>query len=79
MTDQQCQQSGRDASKYPGFTGVGYPEVFTIMPPQPTEKKVGQLPQENVEEFFRQVKYHFSASYYVNMPDRILTYADIES
>lgn len=43
-----------DPSKYPGFLGVGYPEVFTTMPPQPKEKKTGQLPEEKVKEFFDQ-------------------------
>ena len=40
-----------DPAKYPGFLGVGYLEAFT-MPPQPKEKKTGQLPEEKVKEFF---------------------------
>ena len=45
-----------DPAKYPGFLGVGYPEVFTTMPPQPTEKKPGQLPPEKVQEYFEKVR-----------------------
>ena len=28
------------------------PEVYTVIPPQPTEKKPGQLEQWQLEEFF---------------------------
>ena len=46
-----------DPTKYPGFTGIGHPEIFTTVPPQPTESKVGQLAPEKVKEFFEQVLY----------------------
>ena len=44
-----------DPSKYPGFTGVGHPELFTTVPPQPTEIKIGQLPSDKIKEYFEQV------------------------
>ncbi|KAL5008242.1 hypothetical protein ScPMuIL_013823 [Solemya velum] len=36
----------------PGFTGESHPEIFTVAPPQPKEKKPGQMSPEQVKEFF---------------------------
>ena len=33
-------------------TVAAAPEVYTVIPPQPTEKKPGQLEQWQLEEFF---------------------------
>lgn len=40
-----------------GFTGECHPEVWNeeAKPPQPMEKKKGQLTQEQVDEYFREV------------------------
>ena len=57
-------QKETNPEKYPGFTGVGYPEVFTTIPPQPTEKKPGQLPPEKVKEYFEQVRVSFHGNKY---------------
>ena len=48
-------QKETDPAKYPGYLGVGYPDVFTTIPSQPTEKKPGQLLQEKVREYFEKV------------------------
>ena len=65
-----------DPSKYPGFTGIGYPDVFTTMPPQPSEKKVGQLPPEKVKEFFEQVNTYIHlyviVTLYLALPFRLI-------
>ena len=34
------------------LTAAAAPEVYTVIPPQPTEKKPGQLEQWQLEEFF---------------------------
>lgn len=43
--------------EYPGMTSECYPECFNIeaMPPQPKEKKPGQLPEHLVKQFFEEV------------------------
>lgn len=40
--------------RWPGEQEVTYPDVFNInaMPPQPTEKKPGQLPEAMIRQFF---------------------------
>ena len=48
-----------DPTKYPGFSGIGHPEVFTTIPPQPTVKKPGHLPNEKVKEYFENVSHMF--------------------
>ncbi|XP_060572273.1 phytanoyl-CoA dioxygenase domain-containing protein 1 homolog [Ruditapes philippinarum] len=42
----------QESAKYPGFKGIGYPEVFTTIPQQPALKKPGHLPYEKVKEYF---------------------------
>jgi hypothetical protein len=34
---------------------MAHPEIFTIIPPQPKEKKPGQLPMEKIREYFEEV------------------------
>ena len=40
-----------------GATDEAHPELFDIraMPPQPKEKKPGQLPEESIRKFFEDV------------------------
>ncbi|XP_041352957.1 1-deoxypentalenic acid 11-beta-hydroxylase-like [Gigantopelta aegis] len=38
--------------RYPGESEEAYPDVFTVMPPQPKEKKPGQLPEESIKQYF---------------------------
>lgn len=42
---------------WPGFTGEAYPEVCDIrsMPPQPDVLKPGQLPMEQIKQYFEEV------------------------
>ena len=35
-----------------------FPEVYNNMPPQPTEKKPGQLPESEIKKFFDEVRSH---------------------
>lgn len=46
-----------DEQKWPGYTGKCHPEVWNYLakPRQPVEKKVGQLTEEQVNEYFEQV------------------------
>jgi len=46
---------GREAKQWPGFTGKAYPEVFNTVPPQPQQRKPGQLSEEQVKKFFDEV------------------------
>lgn len=41
---------------WPGESGEAYPDVFTKIPPQPTEKKPGQLSEDQIIQFFDKVK-----------------------
>ncbi|CAH1786911.1 unnamed protein product [Owenia fusiformis] len=36
----------------PGFTDEAYPDIFNTIPPQPSEKKPGQLTPKQLEQFF---------------------------
>jgi len=47
--------ASEEAKKWPGFTGKAYPEVFTIIPPQPQQLKLGQLSEQQVKKFFDEV------------------------
>ncbi|XP_064601734.1 uncharacterized protein LOC135467805 [Liolophura sinensis] len=38
--------------KWPAETDEAHPEIFTVMPPQPKEKKPGQLPEKDIRQFF---------------------------
>ncbi|XP_050404532.1 uncharacterized protein LOC126820550 [Patella vulgata] len=38
--------------RFPGEVDEAYPEIFTTKPPQPSEKKPGQLPQHMIDQFF---------------------------
>ena len=46
---------GGEAKKWPGFTGVAYPEVFNTIPPQPQQRKPGQLSDQQIKKFFDEV------------------------
>jgi hypothetical protein len=48
-----------EVKKYPGEVGKAFPDVFSLkaMPPQPKEKKPGQLPEEQIRQFFEEVTY----------------------
>lgn len=43
---------------YPGHSDEAFPGVFNLsaMPPQPKEKKPGQLPEEDIRRFFEEVR-----------------------
>jgi hypothetical protein len=43
--------------RWPGMQDETFPDVFNInaMPPQPTEKKPGQLPEKMIRQFFEEV------------------------
>ncbi|XP_067938756.1 uncharacterized protein [Watersipora subatra] len=45
-----------EGKQWPGYTGQCNPEVWNekAKPPQPTEKKIGQLTEEQVDEYFRE-------------------------
>ena len=60
-----------DPAKYVGFTGIGYPKVFTTMPEQPTRRKPGHLSPEQVKVYFEEVKKHHIT---VSSLSRILVY-----
>ena len=60
-----------DCNRMPGTEGQRsvkeqpcYPDVFTKMPVQPTEKKPGQLPEEQLKQFFEQVWIRYYSSYF---------------
>ncbi|XP_050406206.2 uncharacterized protein LOC126821756 isoform X1 [Patella vulgata] len=40
--------------RYPGECDETHPEIFTVVPKQPTEKKPGQLPQHMIDQFFKE-------------------------
>ncbi|XP_041351420.1 uncharacterized protein LOC121370336 [Gigantopelta aegis] len=40
--------------RYSGDSDEAHPEIFTVMPPQPKEKKPGQLPESVVKQFFEE-------------------------
>lgn len=43
---------------WPGYTGEAYPEVCDIraMPPQPEVLKPGQLPLDQIKQYFEEVR-----------------------
>ena len=41
--------------KWPGFTDEAHPEIFTTVPPQPAQLKVGQLSEDQIRKFFEEV------------------------
>ena len=41
--------------RYPGDSDEAHPEVFTVPPPQPKEKKPGQLPESVIKQYFEEV------------------------
>ena len=45
--------------RWPGDVDETFPDVFNInaMPPQPSEKKPGQLPENMIRQFFEEVRY----------------------
>jgi hypothetical protein len=45
-------------TKCPGLLDKAFPDVFNVkaMPPQPQEKKPGQLPEEQIRKFFEEVR-----------------------
>ena len=46
---------GEGEKKWPGFTGIAYPEVFNTIPPQPQQRKPGHLSEQQVKKFFDEV------------------------
>ena len=46
------------AKRWPGDIDETFPDVFNInaMPPQPSEQKPGQLPEEMIRQFFEEVR-----------------------
>ena len=50
---------GSPAKRWPGDVDETFPDVFNInaMPPQPSEKKPGQLPESMIRQFFEEVRY----------------------
>ena len=42
---------------WPGYTGQCNPEIWNekAKPPQPTEKKIGQITEAQIDEYFREV------------------------
>ena len=53
MTDEPPKK--KQNVRFPGEVDETYPEVFTKMPPQPKEKKPGQLSEELIKEYFDKV------------------------
>ena len=43
---------------FPGMCATDYPEVFDLraMPQQPAQPKIGQLPAEQIKQFFEKVE-----------------------
>ena len=41
--------------KYPGDVDEAFPDIFNQIPPQPSEKKPGQLSDEQLREYFDKV------------------------
>lgn len=50
-------QTSEQEKSWPGYTGQCNPEVWNeeAKPAQPTQKKIGQLTQNQVDEYFREV------------------------
>lgn len=45
---------------WPGYTGQCNPDVWNekAKPPQPTEKKIGQISEGQIDEYFREVSFN---------------------
>jgi hypothetical protein len=52
------EKGGAKLEKYCGLVEQTHPDVFNInaMPPQPAEKKPGQLPEHMIKQFFEEVR-----------------------
>ncbi|GFS02840.1 phytanoyl-CoA dioxygenase 1-like [Elysia marginata] len=44
--------SAADRKRFPGEVDTGYPDPFTVAPPDVTDRKPGQLPREQILKFF---------------------------
>jgi len=47
--------SDKAAQQWPGFTNEAHPEIFTSIPPQPEQLKKGQLTEDQINKFFKEV------------------------
>ena len=43
------------AVRWPAESDEAFPEIFTVMPEQPVQKKPGQLNQQQIRQFFEEV------------------------
>lgn len=56
-TNKKRKVSGEKPQRFPGEVDDVHPLPFITMPPQPKEKKPGQLSEKTTEAIFRRSKY----------------------